>query len=89
METFGREPINRRSATVPRGQVYLISSRCKGCEICVHFCPQSVLRNSTSTNGKGYHIPEVVPGREEACTNCEFCSLICPEFAIYSLEVTA
>jgi 2-oxoglutarate ferredoxin oxidoreductase subunit delta len=37
-------------------------------------------------NAKGYHYPEIQPGKEEACIHCEFCSMVCPEFAIYTLE---
>ena len=87
MEAFGREPLDRQSATIPRGQVYVIPERCKGCEICVHFCPREVLETSTSTNAKGYHLPRLIPGKESACVHCEFCSLICPEFAIFTREV--
>lgn len=39
-------------------------------------------------NAKGYHYPQVVVGKEEACVHCEFCTMICPEFAIFTLEVT-
>jgi NAD-dependent dihydropyrimidine dehydrogenase PreA subunit len=38
-------------------------------------------------NSKGYHYPVVAPGKEDACVHCGFCSLICPEFAIYTEEV--
>ena len=71
--------------SLPRGQVYLIPSRCKGCRLCIQFCPQKVLRESENTNQKGYHYPEVVDGGTQECVNCEFCTLICPEFAIFSL----
>jgi 2-oxoglutarate ferredoxin oxidoreductase subunit delta len=41
---------------------------------------------SSSFNIKGYHIPAVLD--ESKCVNCHFCEALCPEFAIYSLEVT-
>ncbi len=87
MRVFAREPIDLAEVTVPQGQVYIIPERCKECELCIDFCPQDVLRNSTQTNTKGYHFPEVVPGMEGSCVHCEFCTLICPEFAIFTLEV--
>jgi 2-oxoglutarate ferredoxin oxidoreductase subunit delta len=46
-----------------------------------------VLQESEIVNAKGYHIPEVKKGREDACVHCEFCSLVCPEFAIFTKEV--
>jgi 2-oxoglutarate ferredoxin oxidoreductase subunit delta len=87
MEHFGREPLDRQRVPLPKGQVYLIPERCKGCGICIAYCPIQVLQESSKVNGKGYHIPEVIPGQEEACVHCQFCSLICPDFAIYTQEV--
>ena len=89
MEHFGREPLDRQRARVPRGQVYIIPDRCKGCGICIAYCPKRVLQESSILNEKGYHLPEVILGKEGACVHCQFCSLICPDFAIYTLEVPA
>ncbi len=47
---------------------------CKGCGICVAFCPTNVL---AIRDGK----VEVV--NPEACTQCGLCELRCPDFAIY------
>ena len=38
------------------------------------------------TNARGYHYPEIRPENEGACIHCEFCTIICPEFAIFSVE---
>jgi 2-oxoglutarate ferredoxin oxidoreductase subunit delta len=80
--------MNLGELQIPQGQVYLIPERCKGCKICVELCPQQILQVSSQTNDKGYHLPEVIPGKEEACFHCEFCTMVCPEFAIFTLEVT-
>jgi 2-oxoglutarate ferredoxin oxidoreductase subunit delta len=87
MRVFARTPIDLAEVRVPQGQVYLIPERCKGCNICIELCPQEVLRVSNQTNAKGYHLPEIVPSKERACVHCEFCSVVCPEFAIFTLEV--
>jgi 2-oxoglutarate ferredoxin oxidoreductase subunit delta len=89
MKSYGREPIDRLKARVPRGQVYIIPKRCKGCGICVEFCPVQVLVESAIVNGKGYRVPEVAVGKENACIHCQFCSLVCPEFAIFTQEFVA
>lgn len=47
---------------------------CKGCGICVAFCPASVLELK---DGK----VEIV--NMEACIQCGLCELRCPDFAIY------
>lgn len=85
MRVFDRRPLNIDSIHIPHGQVYLIPDRCKGCELCVHFCPQGVLETSTERNVKGYHYPSVVKDKENDCVHCEFCTLICSEFAIFTL----
>ncbi|HCB48841.1 MAG TPA: 4Fe-4S ferredoxin [Chloroflexi bacterium] len=79
--------MDRQRAHVPKGQVYIIPDRCKGCGICIAYCPAKVLRESSKSNGRGYHLPEVIPGKAEDCVHCQFCSLICPDFAIYTQEV--
>lgn len=87
MRVFDRKPLNLESISIPHGQVYLIPDRCKGCELCIRFCPQEVLEVSSGRNTKGYHYPAIVPGKEDACIHCEFCTLICSEFAIFTLPV--
>jgi 2-oxoglutarate ferredoxin oxidoreductase subunit delta len=83
----GRTPLDWGTAVVPRGRVYVIPSRCKECRFCIDFCPRDVLLLSKETNAKGYRYAVVAPGKEEACVHCEFCSLVCPEYAIYTVEV--
>jgi 2-oxoglutarate ferredoxin oxidoreductase subunit delta len=46
---------------------------CKGCEICVTFCPKDVL---VMEGGK------VKVARLEDCIKCMLCELRCPDFAI-------
>jgi 2-oxoglutarate ferredoxin oxidoreductase subunit delta len=85
MRVYARTPLDISKVISPRGQVYLIPERCKGCEVCVHFCPQKVLVISDERNAKGYRIPKLNNGEEDECVNCEFCTLVCPEFAIFTL----
>ncbi len=49
-------------------------SWCKGCGICVAFCPKQVL-------GLDYQ-DKVIALREEVCMYCGLCELRCPDFAI-------
>jgi len=82
-----RQPLDAASVHVPVGQVYVIPERCKGCRFCIEFCPEQVLVESPDMNAKGYHYPVVAEGKEQACVNCGFCKLVCPEFAIYTEEL--
>lgn len=53
---------------------------CKGCGICVEFCPNHVLEMSTEMNKNGFHMPK--PAHTESCTLCGLCEMYCPDFAI-------
>jgi 2-oxoglutarate ferredoxin oxidoreductase subunit delta len=64
-----------------RGEVFINATWCKGCAFCVQFCPTNVLEMSAEFNAKGYHPPYAK--NPEACTDCKFCQLICPEFSIF------
>jgi 2-oxoglutarate ferredoxin oxidoreductase subunit delta len=86
MRVFARTPVNLDELRIPRGQVYIIPERCKGCRICIELCPQKILQISDETNAKGYHFPELKPQVDAACVHCEFCTMVCPEFAIFTLE---
>jgi NAD-dependent dihydropyrimidine dehydrogenase PreA subunit len=59
----------------PRGEVRIYATWCKGCQICVEFCPTNVL----AMHPNGNH-PIVVA--EEKCTACHFCDTHCPDLAI-------
>ncbi len=47
---------------------------CKGCNICVEFCPTHVLALDADM--------KVVIVDDEACTECGLCEMRCPDFAI-------
>lgn len=81
---YWRKPLDLDQVTIPRGVVHIIADRCKGCGFCVEYCPKDVLELSEEFNRKGYHPPKVV--KEGECVNCKLCEMICPDFAIYSLE---
>lgn len=82
-----RRPLDSATVSVPRGQVFIIPDRCKGCKFCIEFCPRDVLVESPTMNVKGYHFPVVAKGKEDTCANCKFCTIVCPEYAIYTEEV--
>jgi 2-oxoglutarate ferredoxin oxidoreductase subunit delta len=53
---------------------------CKGCELCVHFCPKKVIKMSDGFNAKGYQYSSYIENGE--CTGCALCARICPDVAI-------
>jgi len=80
-----RAPILAKPAPV-RGVVFIKKNQCKGCELCIEFCPRSVLTRSKGFNPKGYHYPIVT---NSECVNCRLCVTICPEYAIFSAAAPA
>ncbi len=55
-------------------EIRIREERCKGCGICVEFCPEDVL--ALGEDG----LVRVV--RPERCVWCELCELLCPDFAV-------
>lgn len=50
---------------------------CKGCGICVAFCPKQVLAIQDE---------KVAVVNEDACIKCKLCEMRCPDFAIFIKE---
>jgi len=69
---------------VRKFEVRLLPANCKGCGICVHYCPAGVLEMSGEFTPKGYHPPRMRQGA--TCTGCRTCELMCPDFAIFVRE---
>ncbi|HIP87217.1 MAG TPA: 4Fe-4S dicluster domain-containing protein [Anaerolineales bacterium] len=75
--TTDRRPRAKRGRR--RGEVTVFPNWCKGCGLCVEFCPQDVLEQAE--DGR------VIVARPEACIACRWCELHCPDFAIFVTEI--
>jgi 2-oxoglutarate ferredoxin oxidoreductase subunit delta len=53
---------------------------CKGCYLCIHYCPKKIFAKSKRRNLRGYTLPQLTG--PENCTSCKSCEFICPELAI-------
>lgn len=61
--------------------VWVNTSNCKACDICVSVCPSGVLGmvyDASSTLGAMISV-----NNPESCIGCNECELSCPDFAIY------
>ena len=67
-----------------RYKITIIKDRCKGCELCVTYCPTETLNMSKDINEKGYFIPKVKD--ISRCKGCDQCSKFCPDFAIFCTD---
>ena len=63
-----------------KGSITIDATYCKGCYLCIEFCPKGAIRVSQRLNAKGYAPAECDP--EKPCSGCATCALVCPEAAI-------
>jgi 2-oxoglutarate ferredoxin oxidoreductase subunit delta len=68
------EDANKPEGALPPLNIFL--HWCKGCNICIAFCPNKVLE--PDRDGKP------ILAHPEKCTQCAICWLHCPDFAITS-----
>ena len=65
-------------------EIEIIVERCKGCKLCIEFCPVNVLKNSKNSNEKGFSVPEIEDLKK--CIGCKNCEFMCPDLAIFVKE---
>ncbi len=63
-----------------KGTISIDPERCKGCALCIEFCPKKLISISDRLNAKGYFVAAFNDGNE--CTGCATCAVMCPEVAI-------
>ena len=74
-QTDERQEQQRRGSNRKKcARVTVFANWCKGCGLCVAFCPQQVFEEDEETH------PVVV--HPERCTVCNWCTMHCPDFAI-------
>ena len=61
--------------------VHIDGDICKGCNLCVYYCPTGVLEMTDTMNRKGFNIAGVK--YPEKCTKCKICEINCPDLAIF------
>lgn len=70
-----------KKGTRRRGRVTIFPNWCKGCSLCVEFCPTHVLEQQSDGL--------VIVAHPEKCTACGWCEMHCPDFAIFVTELSA
>jgi 2-oxoglutarate ferredoxin oxidoreductase subunit delta len=62
------------------GKIEINQELCKGCELCISFCPKKLISLADKLNAAGYLPSSFKDGGE--CTGCATCAQVCPEVAI-------
>jgi 2-oxoglutarate ferredoxin oxidoreductase subunit delta len=63
-----------------KGYIEINQELCKGCEICMAFCPKDMISPSGNLNSSGYMPASFTDDGE--CTGCAICALVCPDVVI-------
>ena len=63
-----------------KGSISIEQELCKGCSLCIEFCPKGSISLSKKLNLKGYYLAEFDDNK--GFTGCAICALVCPEIAI-------
>jgi len=83
-ERIRHAALDKEKTKEVKGEIHLVEDACKGCGYCIEFCPRKVLEESSEINARGVHPPKVAD--EGKCIVCGFCTIVCPDFAIYVVE---
>lgn len=67
-------------------RIIVDEEKCRGCGLCIVFCPRQVLAASSRFNRDG--LQPVEQARPEQCIGCATCALMCPHVAIILVERT-
>jgi len=66
---------------MPKGKLTFDYDKCKGCMLCVAFCPVKILYSDKSSMNKGgYNIIRMTD--EDKCIACATCAIMCPDSVI-------
>ena len=71
---MGCGAMNRRAKAKKEKEVVIDREWCKGCGICVAFCPEEALELDDEGKSRWAH--------PEKCSRCGLCELRCPDIAI-------
>ncbi len=71
-----------------KGEITINDIRCKGCGLCVHYCPRDCIVMATDKFTAGGH-PLAVMENADECTGCGICGWLCPDQAIEVYRLVA
>ena len=64
-----------------KGRIIIETDKCKGCALCIPYCPVHILELDTSTTNKKGYTPLIVNDPDK-CIACSFCAMMCPDSVI-------
>ena len=61
-------------------KIIIDQNKCKGCFLCVNFCPKGLIKKSIKLNKQGLNFAEFSLNGD--CIGCMQCAVICPDCCI-------
>jgi len=61
-------------------KIIINTDKCKGCLLCVEFCPKKMIKKSAHFNKLGINAAEL--SHDKGCLGCAICAVICPDCCI-------
>jgi len=61
-------------------KIKINQDKCKGCFLCMSFCPKGLIKKSVKLNKRGLNFVEFDSAGD--CIGCMQCALICPDCCI-------
>ncbi|MDP8297020.1 MAG: 4Fe-4S binding protein [Candidatus Orphnella occulta] len=61
-------------------KITIDQERCKGCGLCVIYCPHNCIISAENINKRG--VKPAIFKRGAKCVGCTLCAVICPDNAI-------
>ena len=62
-------------------KITIDQERCKGCLLCISFCPRGLIKLDNTLNQRGVKPVKFKDDKQE-CLACMQCALICPDCCI-------
>ncbi len=62
-------------------KIEINTKTCKGCELCILYCPKGCIKQDNFFNKKGIK-PILFLDEDNKCTGCSFCAIVCPDVCI-------
>ncbi|MCF7916320.1 MAG: 4Fe-4S binding protein [Candidatus Omnitrophica bacterium] len=72
--------MTKKNKIVKKFEVVIEKDKCKGCGLCITYCPTKHLLFSKDLNKRGLKYAKV--NQKNKCIGCGACFIVCPDVAI-------
>lgn len=66
-------------------RIEIIKDRCKGCGLCILWCPFKHISFSSDSNKKGVKYAKA--NKDNLCNGCGICYMVCPDYCVTVCQI--